>query len=308
MPDPTDVVVSPVADSFEAYEAIRRGETPVEETAATEPEATTEEASEPSTTEQEESRERDEKGQFKPKKSDVPEGVQKRIDKAIAKQREAERQAEEYRRQLEEVQAKKPAETKTEAKVSEGEPTPDKFETYEQYSKALARWEAKQVIAEEREREATESKKRVEGERSQSVNRAWNASLAAAKEAHPDYDDVIQETAEAIKSGELPGVSDEVYAAILETDSKAEIMYYLAKNRADLERLTSVPANRVMFELGKIEAKLAAPVQENEKKAAVKAPKPPTPVGNRSSSTVSMETAKNFEEYEAARRAKLSRR
>jgi hypothetical protein len=305
----TDVVVSPVADSFEAYEAMRRGETPKVEDAkpaATEQEAKTEEDSDPSATEQDESRERDDKGQFKPKKSDVPEGVQKRIDKAVAKQREAERRAEELERRLaeKETQPAKAAEVTTEAK---DKPTPDKFSTYEEYVEALTDWKTDQKLAIARKAEAAEAQKRAEGEQKQSRAKEWVASEAEAREAHADYDDAIQEAAEAIKEGKLPAISDQTFAAIMETDSKAAILYHLAKNRADLERLASAPASRVMFELGKIEAKLAAPVQETEKKVA-KAPKPPTPVNNRSASSISRETAKTFEEYEAARNAKLYRK
>ena len=46
----------------------------------------------------------------KPKESEVPEAVQKRINKAVAKQREAERERDAIRQQLERFQAPKPAE------------------------------------------------------------------------------------------------------------------------------------------------------------------------------------------------------
>lgn len=247
----------------------------VQESATSTEEVTTAEASETSEDHEQDSQSEDE--QSKPKKSEVPAGVQKRLDKLTAKMREQERRAQELERELAKYRDTKPA--AAEAKPT-GKPTVDKFATYDEYVEALADWTAEQKLAKTLEAQKAESQKAAEQQRTQARNREWEKSVAEARKAHADYEDAIQEAAEAQEAGEIPILTPETFAAIMETDSKAEIMYYLAKNRADLERLANATGPRVLIELGKIEAKLTAPAQEKPPKVTT-APKPPSTVTGR---------------------------
>lgn len=261
----------PEANAFAGVDAevseVEEVQQPAEQSESAEESGTSENS------EQEQNQDRDDKGQFKPKFS---KDVQKRIDKLTAQRREAERRAAELERKLaeRETQATKPAEQKTSDK-----PTPDKFGTYEEYVEALTDWKTEQKLAREREQRKAETEKAVEAERQKTLGHSWQESEAKARKEHADYDEVIQEAAEAIRDGELPKISDSTFRAIMETDSKAEILYHLAKNREDLEQLASATGSRVYLELGKIEAKLNTPAQEKPKVTG--APKPPSTVGGR---------------------------
>ena len=81
-----------------------------------------------------------------------PPGVQKRIDKAIAKQRDAERRAAEAERRLAEIQGSRPAIEKTaeSAAAPLEEPQASAFETYDSYVRALTRFELKNELRLER--------------------------------------------------------------------------------------------------------------------------------------------------------------
>lgn len=283
--------------TFSQFEASRQGGTALPEIEET-PAPTEEEGKIPEATETPET-ERDEHGKFKPKESDVPPGVQKRIDKAVAKQREAERRAEEAERKLAETAAK-PAEVKEAAKESaEAKPDVSKYTTYEDYIEALTDWKARQVLASARKADAEAAAKAKEQEERETVLTDWEQSELASKEAHEDYQEAL-DAASDIK------LSPELQAAIMLSDSKTELAYYLATNREELERLAAVPTYRIGYELGKLEGKIDAPASEPVHKEKRTAPKPPSPVGSRATSNSSdPRTAETFEDFVNRRNAQL---
>lgn len=268
------------APDYPSYVSLRRGEAP-KEAAATEPEAKTAAESDTATEEQV-VKERDEKGRFKDKDSEVPVSVQKRIDKAIAKQREAERKAADAESKLKELTA--PKEQKNESKDTKDDPEPklNDFEDYESYNKAVAKWTAKSVLKEaEAERTKAEAKRSHE-QRASDVQKAFDESISEFSKEHPDYHEVIQNAVDETAEGKLPRLPDHVINAIAESDTKAGLLYHIAKNSAELERLSHVSPERIGYEIGKLEARISSPVPE--KKSTTSAPRPPSPVGTRGGS------------------------
>lgn len=284
--------------SFEAFKAARHSEvipTAESETKAPPAEVTETKTAEVSDTSKEQELERDESGKFKPKED----SVQRRIDKAIAKQRDAERRAEDAERRLAEHSAK-PAEEVKAAATEDAEPSEANYTDYNKFVRDLAKWEARQLIAAERKADSEARTKADQAKVVKDIQSAYQESEHQAKEAHDDYAEVLESVADII----MPPAAQ---IAILNSDSKAELAYYLAKDRAELERIAGLPPQRIAFELGKIEAKLdasRAPVKAEKKVTA--APKPPKPVGGAGVSSTAPEDASSFGDYKARRQAQLA--
>src|ERR1039458_1073163 len=114
----------------------------------------------------------------------------------------------ELKRQLAEKQVAKP-ESPPAPEVQQGEPTPEdkkadgtlKFNTYEEYTKALARWEVRQELAEQKREQAQ-----------QDAKKALQAKLDEARARYDDADDVIFPANEAIQTAKIPLAVKEVFA------------------------------------------------------------------------------------------------
>jgi hypothetical protein len=181
-----------------------------------------------------------------------------------------------------------------------GKPKVDDFETYEEFTEALAEWK----IAQHQSKQ-TEAKQTREAEQQRkAVLDQWNSRADAVREKLPDYDEVL-ESADDVP---LPGYLQE---ALLESDIGPELAYHLAKNRTDLERLTKLTPASAVRELGKIEASLAKATAPQQKKQISTAPKPVTPLsGGRAGSAPSIydeSLGDDFNAYERVRRVQLKR-
>jgi hypothetical protein len=211
--------------------------------------------------------ERNTDGTFKAKK---PNAIQDRIDKAVAKQRDAERRAEEAERRAREYEARltpKPEPAKAEPAKADPEPTPDQFDTYEKYVKAQAKWEARQEItatlAEQRKAyEAAQERQAAEAR-----GKAWQERLAATRKAIPDFDARIN--ANTVVSAPMKDL-------ITDSPVGPEILLYLSDHPDDAQRLSTLHPIQVIREMGKLEARLEAahsgPAKETPKASAAKPP------------------------------------
>ena len=211
----------------------------------------------------------------KPKKKG---GFQRRIDKLNARATAAQEQAEYWKQQA----LKGAGESKTEPKVEKpqvvdatGKPDPDSFETHVEYVEALTDWKIEQ-----REKTATEKAQKTQLEtEQQTLLKSHSERVKAFAEKTADFDDVL-ETVDDIQ------VSPTVREIIVSSDNGPELMFELAKNRAEYERINKLPPLAAARELGKIESKLAASSSEanpkQEIKKQTKAPPPLTPVSSKS--------------------------
>ncbi|MGH8523668.1 MAG: hypothetical protein ACREXY_05465, partial [Gammaproteobacteria bacterium] len=112
---------------------------------------------------------------------------------------------------------------------------------------------------------------------------------------NPDFDEVLM-TADA-------PVSQAVQQALLTSEHGPAIMYQLAKNPAELARLSALPPLDAAREIGRLEAKAsvtAAPKPAT--KTATRPPAPPTNVNGSTSSTRSLEELP-ISEYKRALRS-----
>ena len=156
----------------------------------------------------------------------------------------------------------------------EAEPTPDQFETYEQFVKAQARWEARQEVkaALDAGREAAEQRQRAQAEHD--AMGTFEVRKEAARAKHADFDEVVAAQAD------LP-MSPAMKAVLVGSDQGAELVYYLASHPEEAKRIAALPPVRQIHELGKLESRLEA-VHSGPAAPVVpisKAPAPIKPVG-----------------------------
>jgi hypothetical protein len=115
------------------------------------------------------------------------------------------------------------------------------------------------------------------------------------KSITPDYEEVVQ------GATDVP-VSESIIAAIKASPSGPAIRYYLAQNPDIAEELVDLPPVQAVLEIGRLEAKIVAPV----KRPAIKpsgAPEPVKPVaGNRGKNTVDRDRL-NDDEWRKLRHA-----
>lgn len=225
----------------------------------------------------EEGQQRDGKGRFK---------VQERIDELTRARREAERDRDYWRAR---AGGAEPAQTQPPAQQAAARPARDKFQSQEAYEDAVADWRYDQRRTQEKTSENLNAQQT-----------AWQATVQAGKADLPDFDTVVNgvETPVAMHLAEL----------IMNHDSGPKLMYHLAKNPAEIERLNVLSPVKVANELAKIAVSLTsapspgpAPAPGPSAPPAVSAaPKPPSTVGAGRSTTPSLENM-NMEDYIATR-------
>lgn len=193
-------------------------------------------------------------------------GVQKRIDKAVRAQREAEREREFWKQEALKGRTAAPAETQTTTTEAKGEPSENDFETHAAYVKALTKWTANQAVEEFK----VSQRKEAVTTRQQTVQQEFKGRQEAFKAATPDFDEVV--------SAADVQVSDAVIAEIVESENGPQLQYYLSKNPDEAERLSKLPRLQLAREVGKIESRFSSSQQKTAVKTTT-APPPPNPTG-----------------------------
>lgn len=238
-------------------------------------------------------------------------GVQKRIDE-LTRQREDERRAREAAeaRELRILAAleratgvaEKPAKTETEPLKPKSADfgDPDAYDNaVEDWIAAKSAWIADKRVAQRLDEENKKREQEVVLTQQKAVQDAFNKRVETARAKYPDYSEVAE-------SAEVQ-VSFPMAYAILNSEQGPDIQYYLGKNPAEAERISSYKAPdgnpdvaRQLVELGIITARLT---QAPEKPKPVSAaPKPISPI-SKSSETAPSPEEESMEQY-AARRTK----
>lgn len=214
-------------------------------------------------------KERNPDGTFVKAKADdeaVPAGVQKRIDKAVKAQRDAERELATERAKNTQVQ---PPAKET---VPPAAPKQEDFTTYDEYSRAISRFEARQEIDKEVAKQVEAAAKTQREAQQAKRAKAFGDAEIEARKTRDDYDEVTA----GIVWPKAPG-SAAMADYILETNGAA-LYYALGEQPAEIERIAAMPPLLAIAAIAKFEAKLEAPaVTETPVKTAL--PKPPKNVG-----------------------------
>jgi hypothetical protein len=231
--------------------------------------------------------------------------TQERINEAVRKQREQERETAYWRGRAE---AAKPAAA---AQATKTKPTPDQFDDYGAFVEALTDWKAdEKITAKLSERDQSATKATIEETRSSN----WSRGVEAAKQAHPDYDDVMAVS-------DVP-IADHVKELLLDSEHGPRLAYHLDQHPDVADRLNALTPTQAARELGRIEAMFmsATPTQEDSavtetegtpaakptapapvKPRTTSAPAPAKPAGQGRSAAIPLEK-QSMEEYVATRK------
>lgn len=188
--------------------------------------------------------------------AELDEIVQKRVNKLERKLEKQRIEQETRERVLSEVNRREPE--------PQGKPTPEQFTDYADYLEALADYKAEAKFAEltQKQREAQQrSQYQSEQER---INDRKADLVQTGERKYDDFEEVV--------ANSKAEIAEPAYLAILEADNSADILYYLAKNTADAERIAKLPPYAQAKEIGKLEDKLTKPVKLSN------APDPVTPI------------------------------
>ncbi len=126
------------------------------------------------------------------------------------------------------------------------------------------------------------------------------------KKAQPDYVEVLEEFIE--EHGDIQ-FSMGVQESILQSDLGPAVIYELARNKSELDRINSLGAVAAAREIGRIEARLQKSSEslkeiKQETKKLTKAPAPLTPVGSKASGSFNKSpNDMDTDEYREWRRA-----
>ena len=229
-----------------------------------------------------ESQPRDEKGRFK-------NPTQERIDELTRARREAEREAAYWRSRATPEKAPEPA----------AKPDVKNFEDYNEYVEALADWKADQKVSEALKARDTQTAKTAEERALEARERTFAERVTHAKSQIADFDQVV--------GAADVNVAQHVTDAILDSEKGAEMLYHLAKNPQEAERLSRMSVREADREIGRIEASLGKPAAPVTKPAS-NAPAPMRPASRGGSTVATTDPNKmSHEEYRAWRSSQGAR-
>lgn len=201
------------------------------------------------------------------KPAEVTPKADKYIKKLTARAKTAEERAAVLEKELEEARKAKPAEVKEsvaeepqkEEVKEDPEPTQDQFDTYEKWIKAQTRWEIRQEMREQAEKDA----KAEEEAAAKQVVTNYNAEVAKFKEETDDWDEVVGKTEIQIQVG--------VQNALMEL-ARPDVVYFIAKHPEVAKDLWEMSPAKAIAEVGRIAAKLEAPAKEEPPSTVRKGP------------------------------------
>ena len=224
------------------------------------------------------------------KPAEKPDGIQRRIDELTRKRHEAQREAAYWRGQAE------AGVSKPETAPAEAEPKQEAFQSYEEYLRAVARWEVSQSLAVERTRLRQEHQ-------AQTVAQGFDAQVKTAREKHADFDAVVY--------NEDLQISETMRDCMLHAEGGAALAYHLGQNPEEAARIAGLPQNAQIIEIGalvgmrRLQAKLKAnptiPVPSN-------APAPITPVRASAPATTGLRETLSIGDWMQRRNAELRKR
>jgi len=220
-------------------------------------------------------------------------GFERRIEKFNQKLAQREQELDYWRNLALQGQGQPKTETQV---VTADKPKFSDFNDIEAYTDALTDWKLSQTL----------SKVQVENQY-RDVAKTYEQRLQEFKKTTPDFDSVMADFVEEYGDEQVP----EIVQVAFESDIGPQMAYYLAQNMDEVERIRQLPSHRRLLELGKIEAKLAAPAAKPaEPKKVSRAAPPVNPVKGtgRIETTDLADPNLSYSEWVKRREAQLKKR
>lgn len=208
-----------------------------------------------------------------------PRGVQKRIDELTREKNEWKRLAEMA------LQGKQPANDQPQARGKEGPPQVEDFQDWDEYNRAVARYEAKQEMQAERMREE-ETRAR------ESKVKAFNDFQAKAEKLAERIPNIADAIAWASQDN-IPLSPDAGEFIVEHSERGPEVLHFLANNPQEVQRLAQMRPAAQIRALTLIEQKLPS----LEPKRVTSANPPPNTIQAKAEVTKSP-SEMNEEEYQ----------
>lgn len=215
------------------------------------------------------------KGEDKPKPRG---GFQKKIDRLIKQVASTNEELAAERRKTAELEAKNGKQPEKVA-TSQGEPDRNDFANDIEYVKALAKWEVRQEMKLEAEREVREAAE----DKQRTFVKNYNEKVVEAKATHEDWDEVVNQDLD------IPGT---VGLAILRMPNGPEVAYQLGKNPELAEELMQMDELEAIGKIWELSKELGKSTEEEPEKKEKKAIPPPirtVSAGTTRTSTVSID-------------------
>lgn len=182
--------------------------------------------------------------------------------KANKIRRNAAREAELKLRREMDARREQPQQRQQEQSTEPSEPKREDFPDYEAYLAALARHAGETAAREQRKKDDKAAGERQAAETRTSMQAEFKKRANAAMDEIPDF-------AETIEGAEDAMITESMGEAILESGVGPHILYRLAKDPQEAERISKLSKSGQQREIGKLEAKIEAE-QEAAKKAKEK--------------------------------------
>jgi hypothetical protein len=154
-------------------------------------------------------------------------------------------------------------------------PKIDQYESYEEYESALDKYEeslADYKAADRIQREKVEYMRqqqlRAHAEYQQNVRQKLDASVAEAKKAHPDFDEVLA------TASQVP-VTPHMQLCLENAEHPGEIMYHLAAHPDEARKMAALHPFAVTKELAVLDATFAGTIKQAPATPQVTGAKPP---------------------------------
>lgn len=227
---------------------------------------------------------RDEKGQFRSK-------IQKRFDELTHARHAAEREAARWR-------------AIAEGRQAEAAPQAHEFANDADYETALRRHEAREAARETAAEQAKQAAQHYEQDAAGATDALYNARVQDTISRIPDF-------AEVVGKADIQ-ITNDMMQALKGSAHGPDIVYQLAKNPAEAQRIASLPTAQMYMTLGAMEAAVSG-----NSKAAAPAPAPvarttgappPAKTSDLGAAPPNTDPSKmSFEEFKAWRRANGSK-
>lgn len=253
------------------------------------------ESAEETETEATESDDKSEALEQKPKKKG---GFQKRIERFQRTVTEKENEISYLKAQLAKQAQPEPAQ-RTE-KAPEGKPKLEHFESMADFIEATTEWKVAQKV---KELEEKDQQKTAQASFSDQVKK-FQKDVQEFSKTVEDFEDVREDVADV-------NLTLGMQHALLKSKNGPEVLYTLAKNRQELERINSLSAFDQAYEIALIEAEIKhSKAKPKEVKTQPSAPKPVTPITAKSSAAKKSiyDPDLSQADYEELRRAQIRRK
>lgn len=209
---------------------------------------------------------------------DLDDILEKRLAKERRKREEQKRETEYWRRTALDKGEQPPERSAQPAQqpAGDGEPKRQDYDSYEAYIDARAEWRADRRVEERLTKQRDEEAQTRTAAEQQKLEQTFRDHAQKVMTEIEDFEDVISGSPVMLTKG----MADSMLHA---GEIGPRILYHLAKNPAEAQRIAALPESRQAAEIGKIEVKLSGPAQEMKKPS--KAPEPINPIGGKAPAT-----------------------